>query len=174
IEDAFLDVQHGYASRRPVVEMNVPTSLDSTIAPPGKHIALLFVQYTPYLPKDGSWDTPGKKEKFADQVFSVVEQFAPGFKHSIIGYDMLTPPDLERIFSLPRGNIFHGAMGLDQLFWMRPIPGYSDYRSPIKGLYLGSAGSHPGGGVMGACGRNAAMVCLKDMQAGRSFAERFA
>ncbi|GAB9469049.1 hypothetical protein Gpo141_00006343 [Globisporangium polare] len=174
IEEAFLDVQHGYASKRPVIEMNVPTSLDSTIAPPGKHVALLFVQYTPYMPKDGSWDTPGKKEKFADQVFSVIDQFAPGFKNSIIGYDMLTPPDLERIFSLPKGNIFHGAMGLDQLFWMRPIPGYSDYRSPIKGLYLGSAGSHPGGGVMGACGRNSAMVCLKDMQAGRSINERFA
>ncbi|KAF1333763.1 Pyridine nucleotide-disulfide oxidoreductase domain-containing protein 2, partial [Globisporangium splendens] len=135
IEDAFLDVQHGYASKRPVIEMNVPTSLDPSIAPPGD---------------DGSWDTPGKKEKFADQVFSVVDQFAPGFKNSIIGYDMLT------------------------LFWMRPIPGYSDYRSPIQGLYLSSAGSHPGGGVMGACGRNSAMVCLKDMQSNRTIKERLA
>ncbi|DBA01346.1 TPA: hypothetical protein N0F65_001585 [Lagenidium giganteum] len=184
IEQAFLDVQHGYASKRPVIEMNIPTSLDASIAPPGKHVALLFVQYTPYLPKvtmdvplerdnsneciltiiqDGSWETAGKREMFAERVFSIIDQYAPGFKNSIIGYDMLTPPDLERIFSLPRGNIFHGAMGLDQMFWMRPIPGYADYRSAVKGLYMCSAGTHPGGGVMGACGRNSAMVCLKDM-----------
>ncbi|KAG7388930.1 Pyridine nucleotide-disulfide oxidoreductase domain-containing protein 2 [Phytophthora pseudosyringae] len=167
IEDAFLDAQHGICSKRPVIEMNIPTSLDPTIAPPGKHIALLFVQYTPYEPKDGKWSEPGKKERFANQVFSVIEDYAPGFTKSIIDYDILTPPDLEQIFSLPRGNIFHGAMGLDQLFWMRPMPGYSSYRSPISGLYLCSAGTHPGGGVMGACGRNAAMVCMKDQKANK-------
>ncbi|OWZ12617.1 Beta-carotene ketolase [Phytophthora megakarya] len=161
IEDAFFDAQRGICSKRPVIEMNIPTSLDPTIAPPGKHIALLFVQYTPYEPKDGKWSEPGKKERFASQVFSVIEEYAPGFTKSIIDYDMLTPPDLEQIFSLPRGNIFHGAMGLDQLFWMRPMPGYSSYRSPIGGLYFCSAGTHPGGGVMGACGRNAAMVLLE-------------
>ncbi|EGZ29865.1 hypothetical protein PHYSODRAFT_261176 [Phytophthora sojae] len=164
IEDAFLDVQGGVCSKRPIIEMNIPTSLDPTIAPPGKHIALLFVQYTPYEPKDGSWSQPGKKERFANQVFSVIDEYAPGFTKSIIDYDMLTPPDLEKIFSLPRGNIFHGAMGFDQLFWMRPMAGYSNYRSPIEDLYLCSAGTHPGGGVMGACGRNAAMVCLKDQK----------
>ncbi|KAF4035868.1 Flavin containing amine oxidoreductase [Phytophthora infestans] len=161
IEDAYLDAQRGICSKRPVIEMNIPTSLDPTIAPPGKHIALLFVQYTPYEPKDGKWSEPGKKERFASQVFSVIDEYAPGFTNSIIDYEMLTPPDLERVFSLPRGNIFHGAMGLDQLFWMRPMPGNSSYRSPIDGLYFCSAGTHPGGGVMGACGRNAAMVCLK-------------
>ncbi|KAE9020836.1 Pyridine nucleotide-disulfide oxidoreductase domain-containing protein 2 [Phytophthora fragariae] len=164
IEDAFLDVQGGVCSKRPIIEMNIPTSLDPTIAPPGKHIALLFVQYTPYEPKDGKWSEPGKKEQFANQVFSVIEEYAPGFTKSIIDYDILTPPDLEKIFSLPRGNIFHGAMGFDQLFWMRPMVGYSNYRSPIDGLYLCSAGTHPGGGVMGACGRNAAMVYLKDQK----------
>ncbi|EEY64218.1 oxidoreductase, putative [Phytophthora infestans T30-4] len=157
IEDAYLDAQRGICSKRPVIEMNIPTSLDPTIAPPGKHIALLFVQYTPYEPKDGKWSEPGKKERFASQVFSVIDEYAPGFTNSIIDYEMLTPPDLERVFSLPRGNIFHGAMGLDQLFWMRPMPGNSSYRSPIDGLYFCSAGTHPGGGVMGACGRNAAM-----------------
>ncbi|KAF1776247.1 FAD/NAD(P)-binding domain [Phytophthora cactorum] len=167
IEDAFLDAQSGICSKRLVIEMNIPTSLDPTIAPPaisfpGKHIALLFVQYTPYEPKDGKWSEPGKKERFANQVFSVIDEYAPGFTKSIIDYELLTPPDLEQVFSLPRGNIFHGAMGLDQLFWMRPMPGYSSYRSPIDGLYFCSAGTHPGGGVMGACGRNAAMVCLKD------------
>ncbi|RHY25663.1 hypothetical protein DYB32_008170 [Aphanomyces invadans] len=161
IEDAFLDVQQGVASRRPVIEMNIPTSMDDSIAPRGHHIALLFVQYTPYLPKDGPW-TDAKKAAFADQCFSVIEQYAPGFKASIVGTDILTPPDLERVFSLPRGNIFHGAMGLDQLFWLRPLGGYTDYRTPIRGLYLCSAGTHPGGGVMGACGRNAAHVVLKD------------
>ncbi|ETI33957.1 hypothetical protein L914_18675 [Phytophthora nicotianae] len=164
IEDAFLDAQHGICSKRPVIEMNIPTSLDPTIAPPGKHIALLFVQYTPYEPKDGTWSEPGKKERFANQVFSVIDEYAPGFTKSIIDYEILTPPDLEQVFSLPRGNIFHGAMGLHQLFWMRPMPGYSSYRSPIEGLYFCSAGTHPGGGVMGACGRNAAMVCLKDQK----------
>ncbi|OQS02840.1 pyridine nucleotide-disulfide oxidoreductase domain 2, partial [Thraustotheca clavata] len=163
IHEAFVDVQQGYSSRRPVIEMNIPTALDKSIAPPGKHIALLFVQYTPYAPKDGPW-TDAKKAAFADQVFSVIEQYAPGFKRSVLGYDMLTPPDLERIFSLPRGNIFHGAMGLDQLFWLRPMSGYADYRTPISGLYLCSAGTHPGGGVMGACGRNAANVCLQEMR----------
>ncbi|KAG6580366.1 Pyridine nucleotide-disulfide oxidoreductase domain-containing protein 2 [Phytophthora cinnamomi] len=164
IEDAFLDVQGGVCSRRPIIEMNIPTSLDSTIAPAGKHIALLFVQYTPYEPKDGSWSKPGVKERFANQVFSVIDEYAPGFTKSVIDYDILTPPDLEKIFSLPRGNIFHGAMGFDQLFWMRPMAGYSNYRSPIDGLYLCSAGTHPGGGVMGACGRNAAKVCLNDQR----------
>ncbi|EQC37561.1 beta-carotene ketolase (CrtO type) [Saprolegnia diclina VS20] len=162
IHDAFLDVEQGYCSKRPVIELNIPTALDASIAPEGKHIALLFVQYTPYAPKDGPW-TDAKKAQYADQVFSVIEQYAPGFKQSVLGYDMLTPPDLERIFSLPRGNIFHGAMGLDQLFWLRPLSGYADYRTPIDGLYLCSAGTHPGGGVMGACGRNAANVCLRDM-----------
>ncbi|KAL4154819.1 hypothetical protein PRNP1_006935 [Phytophthora ramorum] len=162
IEDAFLDVQRGISSKRPIIEMNIPTSLDPSIAPPGKHIALLFVQYTPYEPRHGKWSDPGKKEHFANQVFSVIEGYAPGFTKSIVNYEILTPPDLEQIFSLPRGNIFHGAMGLDQLFWMRPMPGYSSYRSPIDGLYFCSAGTHPGGGVMGACGRNAAMVCLQD------------
>ncbi|KAF4323224.1 hypothetical protein BBO99_00003046 [Phytophthora kernoviae] len=162
IEDAFLDSQRGFSSKRPIIEMNIPTSLDQTIAPPGKHIALLFVQYTPYEPKDGKWSEPGKKTNFANQVFSVIEQYAPGFTKSIIDYEILTPPDLEQIFSLPKGNIFHGAMGFDQLFWMRPMARYSSYRSPVDGLYLCSAGTHPGGGVMGACGRNAAMICLKD------------
>ncbi|KAF0689440.1 Aste57867_19112 [Aphanomyces stellatus] len=152
IEAAYLDVQHGYASRRPVIEMNIPTSMDDSIAPPGKHIALLF---------DGPWND-AKKQAFATQCFNVIEQYAPGFKASIVGTDILTPPDLERVFSLPRGNIFHGAMGLDQLFWLRPLGGYTDYRTPLQGLYLCSAGTHPGGGVMGACGRNAAHVVLRD------------
>lgn len=164
IEDAFLDSQRGYCSKRPIVEMNIPTSLDPTIAPPGKHIALLFVQYTPYEPKDGKWTEPGRKEQFANQVFSVIEQYAPGFTKSILNYEILTPPDLEEIFSLPKGNIFHGAMGFDQLFWMRPMAGYSSYRSPVDGMYFCSAGTHPGGGVMGACGRNAALTCLNDLK----------
>ncbi|CCI40989.1 unnamed protein product [Albugo candida] len=162
LEDAFMDYKRGSASSRPIIEMVIPSSVDSSISPPGKHVALLFVQYTPYKPQEGAWNA-STRENFARKVFNVIDQYAPGFSQSIINYEILTPPDLEEVFSLPRGNIFHGSMGLDQLFWLRPMKGMSDYRTCIRGLYLCSAGTHPGGGVMGACGRNAAMVCLRDM-----------
>jgi len=162
IEEAYRDSLLGKSSERPIIEMTIPSSLDKTVAPSGKHVAQLFVQYTPYHLSQGSWVDPRTKEVFADRVFDVIEEYAPGFKKSVVGRDILSPYDLETIFGLTGGNIFHSAMGLDQLFWFRPAPGFANYRSPIQNLYLCGAGTHPGGGVMGACGRNAARRVLKD------------
>ena len=168
IEAAFADAQGGAPSRRPVIEMTLPSVLDDSIAPPGKHVCLLFCQYAPFAGYDGrGWDAPGARERFAASVFAVIEEYAPGFTASIVGQDVLTPLDLERVFGLPGGNIFHSAMGLDQLFFNRPAPGFARYRTPVRGLYLCGAGAHPGGGVMGAPGRNAAREVLADMEAQR-------
>jgi phytoene dehydrogenase-like protein len=159
IDAAYRDAAAGRPSQRPIIEMTLPSVLDPSLAPPGKHVCLLFVQYVPYE----GWDAAGAREAFADRVFAVIDEFAPGFSASVLHRDVLTPPDLERIFSLPRGNIFQASMGLDQLFWSRPAPGgLGSYRSPIQGLYLGGAGTHPGGGVMGAPGHNATMQLLRD------------
>ena len=123
----------------------------------------MFVQYAPYsLANGGSWDSPGAREGFAKRVFDVVDDYAPGFSASILHHEVLAPPDMERIFGLTGGNIFHGAMSPHQLYFRRPVPGWSHHATPIRGLYLCGAGTHPGGGVMGACGRNAAMVALQE------------
>ncbi|XP_075655776.1 uncharacterized protein LOC142625908 isoform X2 [Castanea sativa] len=164
IGSACQDAWNGLPSRRPVMEMTIPSSLDKTLSPPGKHVVSLFTQYTPYKPSDGSWEDPIYRESYAQRCFNLIDEYAPGFSSSVIGYDMLTPPDLEREFGLTGGNIFHGAMGLDSLFLMRPIKGWSDHRTPIRGLYMCGSGSHPGGGVMGAPGRNAAHVVLRDLK----------
>ncbi|XP_026449648.1 pyridine nucleotide-disulfide oxidoreductase domain-containing protein 2-like [Papaver somniferum] len=170
IDAACKDALNGLSSRRPVIEMTIPSSVDKTISPPGKHVINLFVQYTPYSPSEGSWGDPKYRQLFANRCFSLIDEYAPGFSSSIIGYDMLTPPDLEREFGLTGGNIFHGAMGLDSLFLMRPVHGWSDYRTPVRGLYLCGSGAHPGGGVMGASGRNAAHVVLHDIKSNSSTA----
>lgn len=164
IEVAYRDARAGRPSTRPVIEMTLPSSLDPTLAPPGKHVMSLFVQYTPYTLAQGTWDDPGMKEAFADRVFRVIEEFAPGFTASVLARDILSPLDLERIFGLTGGNIFHGAMGFDQLFWLRPAPGWSRYRTPIANLYLCGAGAHPGGGIIGAAGRNSALAVLADLR----------
>ncbi|KAK9948613.1 hypothetical protein M0R45_004181 [Rubus argutus] len=155
---------NGLPSRRPVMEVTIPSSLDKTISPPGKHVVSLFTQYTPYKPSDGSWEDPTYRESYANRCFNLMDEYAPGFSSSVIGYDMLAPPDLEREFGLTGGNIFHGAMGLDSLFLMRPVKGWSGHRTPVRGLYMCGSGSHPGGGVMGAPGRNAAHVVLEDVK----------
>ncbi|CAK9152404.1 unnamed protein product [Ilex paraguariensis] len=164
IDSACQDAINGLPSRRPVIEMTIPSTLDKTISPPGKHVINLFIQYTPYKPSEGSWEEPAYRESFAQRCFRLIEEYSPGFSSSIIGYDMLTPPDLEREIGLTGGNIFHGAMGLDSLFLMRPVKGWSNYKTPLRGLYLCGSGTHPGGGVMGAPGRNAAHVVLQDMK----------
>ncbi|KAJ0963315.1 hypothetical protein J5N97_028437 [Dioscorea zingiberensis] len=164
IDLAYKDALNGIPSKRPIIEMTIPSVLDRTISPPGQHVINLFIQYTPYKLSEGSWQDHNIRESFAQKCFSLIDEYAPGFSSSIIGYDMLTPPDLEREFGLTGGNIFHGAMGLDSLFLMRPVKGWSDYRTPLKGLYLCGSGAHPGGGVMGAPGRNAASVVLQDLK----------
>ncbi|PSR88047.1 Pyridine nucleotide-disulfide oxidoreductase domain-containing protein [Actinidia chinensis var. chinensis] len=164
IDSACQDAVNGLPSRRPIIEMTIPSVLDKTISPPGKHVINLFIQYTPYKPSDGSWEDPAYRESFAQRCFMLIDEYSPGFSSSVIGYDMLTPPDLEREIGLTGGNIFHGAMGLDSLFLMRPLKGWSNYRTPVQGLYLCGSGAHPGGGVMGAPGRNAAHEVLKDFK----------
>lgn len=164
IDLAYKDALNGLPSRRPIIEMTIPSALDKTISPPGQHVINLFVQYTPYQLSEGSWQDPKVRESFAQRCFSLIDEYAPGFSSSVVGYDMLTPPDLEREIGLTGGNIFHGAMSLDSLFLMRPVNGWSDYRTPLKGLYLCGSGAHPGGGVMGAPGRNAASVVIQDIK----------
>jgi phytoene dehydrogenase-like protein len=160
LERAYDDAKYGRPSQRPIVEMTIPTSVDRTIAPPGHHILSLFVQYAPYRLADGNWDSI--KEEFADRCIAEIARYAPNVPASILHRQILTPVDIERIYGLTGGNIFQGAMPLHQLFNLRPVPGYSDYRTPIEGLYLCGSAAHPGGGVMGACGRNAAREMIHD------------
>lgn len=164
LHQAYTEAAHGHPSSRPMIELCIPSALDPGLAPPGCHVVSLFTQYTPYELAGGQpWDEKARNA-YADTVFDCIEAYAPGFKVSVIGRDILTPPDLERIFGLPGGNIFHGGMSLDQLYFTRPAPSYSTYQSPVPGLYLCGSGAHPGGGVMGAAGRNAAQVVLRDFR----------
>jgi phytoene dehydrogenase-like protein len=160
LERAYDDAKYGQPSQRPIVEMTIPTSVDRTVSPPGCHILSLFVQYAPYKLASGSWDSI--KDDFADRCIAEIARYAPNVPGSIVHRQVLSPLDLERIYGLTGGNIFQGAMPLHQLFNMRPVPGYSDYRTPIEGLYLCGSAAHPGGGVIGACGRNAATEMLRD------------
>lgn len=160
IERAYDDAKYGDFSREPVVECTMPSSLDPTVAPPGKHLMSMFTQYAPYELKGGPW-TDALRNAYADSCFDVVERYAPGFKGSVIDRQILTPVDLESTFGLTGGSIFQGAMPLHQLFAFRPVPGYASYTTPVRGLYLCGAAAHPGGGVMGAAGWNAARVMLR-------------
>jgi phytoene dehydrogenase-like protein len=160
LEEAFEDARRGQPSRAPVIELTIPTSVDRTLAPAGHHIVQMFVQYAPYRLANAHWDEIG--EAFAQRCIDTVNAYAPNFAASILHRQVLTPLELERRFGLTGGNIFHGAMPLHQLFGFRPVPGWSDYRTPLRGLYLCGAGAHPGGGVSGAPGRNAARVMLTD------------
>ncbi|WP_428309818.1 phytoene desaturase family protein [Hydrocarboniphaga sp.] len=160
IERAYEDARRGYPSERPVIEMTIPSSVDKTLAPSGHHIVGLFVQYAPYSLAGTTWNE--QREVFADRVVDEITRFAPNFRNSILHRQTLAPPDLEARFGLTGGNIFQGAMPLHQLFAFRPVPGWGDYRTPVKGLYLCGAAAHPGGGVMGACGRNAATAILQE------------
>lgn len=160
IERAYDDAKYGYPSKEPVVECTMPSSLDSTVAPPGKHLMSMFVQYAPYKLKDGPW-TDAIKSEFADRCFNIVERYAPGFKDSILDRQILSPVDIEQTFGLTGGNIFQGTMPLHNLYMFRPVPGYANYRTPIKRLFMCGSAAHPGGGVMGAPGWNAAREMLK-------------
>jgi phytoene dehydrogenase-like protein len=160
LELAYDDAKYGRPSREPVLEMTLPTSVDKTIAPDGKHIMSIFIQFAPYNLSEGSWDQIG--DGFADRCIDIIGKYAPNFPDSIIHRQFLSPADLERVYGLTGGNIMQGAMVPHQLFAMRPVPGWADHRTPVRGLYLCGAASHPGGGVMGACGKNAAEEILRD------------
>ncbi len=161
VERGYDDAKYGEPSKDPIVEITIPTSVDKTIAPEGKHIMSMFVQYAPYKLREGlDWDNI--KESFADRCIERIAEYAPNISNIIEHRQVLSPVDIERTYGLTGGNIFQGSMQLNQLHMMRPVPGWADHRTPVDGLYLCGAASHPGGGVMGACGRNAAIEILRD------------
>ncbi|MGH9701665.1 MAG: phytoene desaturase family protein, partial [Candidatus Acidiferrales bacterium] len=147
------------------VDCVVASNADPTLAPEGKHVMTSFIQYVPYRLRQGTWDE--NRELLGDRVVKKIAEFAPNVPRSIIARQVLTPLDLERTYGLTEGNIFHGDLSLEQLFFMRPVPGWSQYRTPVEGLYLCGAGAHPGGGVTGAPGYNAAHQALRDWKSGR-------
>jgi phytoene dehydrogenase-like protein len=160
IERAYDDAKYGRPSQSPILECTIPSVVDPTVAPPGKHVMSMFIQYAPTRLREADWDKI--KDQFADRCFEILDEYAPNFRRSVIDRQVLSPLDLERQFGLTGGNIMQGAMGLGSLFFMRPVAGFADYRTPIQGLYLCGAAAHPGGGVMGACGYNAAREILRD------------
>jgi len=161
MERAYDDAKYGNFSRRPYIDMVIPTLTDPSVAPPGKHIMSCFVQYAPYKLRPGlNWDD--QKEAFGDTVINTIAEYAPNIKDIILHRQIVTPLDLERDFGLSEGNIFQGELSLEQLFFLRPVPGYAAFRTPIKNLYMCGSATHPGGGIMGAPGRLAALEILKD------------
>jgi phytoene dehydrogenase-like protein len=144
IERAFDDAKYGRPSAQPVLECTIPSVVDPTVAPPGRHLMSMFVQYAPYELRDGSWDD--KREAFADRCFDLLNEYAPNFKAAVLDRQVLTPLDLERVFNLTGGNIFQGAMTPGQLFAFRPVPGYARYQTPLRGLYLCGAAPTPAAG----------------------------
>jgi phytoene dehydrogenase-like protein len=159
IERAYDDAKYGRPSERPVLECTIPSVVDETVAPPGRHLMSMFVQYAPYALREKSWDD--LREEFADRCFTLLDEYAPNFSRSVLARQVLAPLDLERTFNLTGGNIFQGAMVPNQLFAFRPVPGHAGYCTPVHGLYLCGAAAHPGGGVMGIPGRNAAREILR-------------
>jgi phytoene dehydrogenase-like protein len=165
MDAAYLDARKGGWSKNPVVEMLIPSTLDDTLAPKDAHVASLFCQHVaPVLPNGASWDD--HREEVADLMIATVDNYAPGFKASVIGRQALTPLDLERVFGLTGGDIMHGRLELDQLFAARPVLGHGNYRMPVPGLYMCGSATHPGGGVSGAPGHNAARQVLGDLTIG--------
>lgn len=165
LDRAYLDARREGWSREPVVEMLIPSTLDDSLAPPGQHVASLFVQHVaPQLPTPRTWANASEKEQFADLVIDTVTRHAPNFKASVIARQVLSPLDLETRFGLVDGDIFHGQLSLDQLFSTRPTLGNADYRLPVPGLYLCGSGAHPGGGVTGVPGHNAAREIMRDLK----------
>jgi phytoene dehydrogenase-like protein len=160
IERGYDDAKYGRPSAHPIVECTIPSAVDTTVAPPGQHLMSMFCQYAPYTLRDSRWDDAARSA-FADSCFDVVEEYAPGFKASVIDRQVLSPVDIEAKFGLTGGNIFQGSMSLNKLFMFRPAPGYANYRTPVKRLFLCGSAAHPGGGVMGAPGWNAAREMLK-------------
>ncbi|MFQ5400531.1 MAG: phytoene desaturase family protein [Anaerolineae bacterium] len=161
LERAYDDAKYGEYSRRPYIDCIIPSVIDSHMAPPGRHVMSCFVQYAPY-DLNGGW-TDEKREAFGDTVVDTLAEYIPNLKEIILHRQVITPPDIERIAGLTQGNIFHGELSLNQLFFLRPAAGHAQYRTPIRGYYQCGSGTHPGGGIMGAPGRLAAMEILKEM-----------
>jgi phytoene dehydrogenase-like protein len=171
MERAYDEAKYGRYSRQPYIDVVIPSLTDPSVAPPGQHVMSCFVQYAPYHlreaaagdPDVASWDAC--REAWGDMVVRTIAEYAPGLESRIVGRQVLTPLDLEREFSLTEGNIFQGELTLEQLFFLRPAPGWAGYETPIRRLYLCGSAAHPGGGIMAAPGRNAAMKVLRDVRA---------
>jgi phytoene dehydrogenase-like protein len=160
IERAYDEAKYGQFSKRPYIDMIIPSMIDRDMAPPGHHVMSCFVQYAPY-DIEGGWDD-AKRDAFGETVISTIERYAPNIRRAIVGKQVITPKDIERIAGITGGNIFHGELLLHQLFFLRPAPQWADFRTPLPGYYFGASGAHPGGGVMGAAGKMAAHEVLKD------------
>jgi phytoene dehydrogenase-like protein len=161
LERAYDDAKYGEVSRHPYMDIVIPSMIDPSMAPPGKHVMSIFVQYVPYN-VNGGW-TDAKREAFGDTVIDTLAQYAPNIRSAIVHRQIVTPADIERMVGLSEGNIFQGELALSQMFFLRPVPGWAKYATPIAGLYQCGSGTHPGGGVMGASGRNAARTILGDL-----------
>jgi phytoene dehydrogenase-like protein len=167
MDRAYLSARTEGMSRAPIVEMLIPSTIDDSLAPPGAHVASLFCQHFRYeLPDGRRWQD--ERDAASDLIIDAVNRHAPNFRRSIVGRLALSPADLEERFGLLGGDIFHGALGLDQLWAARPLLGYGDYRTPLRGLYLCGAGTHPGGGVTAVPGHNSAREIIKDQRSGRA------
>ena len=160
MERAYDDAKYGRFSRRPYIDIVIPSLTDTSLAPPGKHVMSCFVQYAPYELKEGTWDD--QREAFGDTVINTLAEYAPNMKQIVRHRQVVTPLDLEREWGLSEGNIFQGELTLEQLFFLRPAPGWAQYRTPIDNLYMCGSATHPGGGIMGAPGRNGALRILSD------------
>src|SRR5580765_2792079 len=169
MERAYDDAKYGNFSRRPYIDMVIPSLTDPSVAPPGQHVMSCFVQYAPYKLANGTWDD-AKREAFGDKVIDTIEEHIPNIKKIIVGRQVLTPLDLEREFGLTQGNIFQGELSLEQLFFLRPVPGWAYYKTPVESLYMCGSATHPGGGIMAAPGRIASQVILKEWKGAKSSA----
>jgi phytoene dehydrogenase-like protein len=158
LERAYDDAKYGEVSRRPYMDIVIPSMIDPSMAPPGRHVMSIFVQYVPYR-VNGGW-SDAKREAFGDAVIDTLCEYAPNMRSAILHRQVITPADIERMVGLSEGNIFQGELALSQMFFMRPVPGWAKYATPIDALYQCGSGTHPGGGVMGASGRNAALAIL--------------
>lgn len=166
LERAYDDAKHGGVSSRPFLEVRIPSIADPSLAPPGRHVMSVHVQYAPYHLRDGRWDD-AMRNALGDRVIDTLAAYAPGIRSAIVHRQVLTPQDLEDGYGLTEGNAYHGELALDQVLFMRPVAGWSRYRTPIDGLYLCGAGTHPGGGIAGGSGYHAARAIVKDVSGGR-------
>jgi phytoene dehydrogenase-like protein len=159
LEHAYDDAKYGQFSRQPYMDIVIPSMIDPGMAPPGQHVMSIFVQYAPF-DVTGGWDD-AKRDAFGNTVIKTLSCYAPNLESIIVGKQVITPADIERITGLSEGNIFQGELALHQLFFLRPVPNWAKYRTPVRGFWQCGSGTHPGGGIMGASGRIAAMEILK-------------